>query len=230
MSRQRLIILCLCVAAFVLLSAALIQNRIQFNRTNFQVGSVPMELVNQILPKDVPLSSMRPPAIRASDPIRFGNATSLISIIEYADYQCEGCQAMDAVIHRIARQYGGKVRVVWRDLPAESVHRQAIPAAAFARCAGLQGAYWPVHDELMQASSLGESTYDTIIKDLGLDRSFINACRKSDEVAAAIREDADEARGDGIKSVPFFYVGTQAFDGAIDEDMLKAAIETALGS
>jgi len=39
-----------------------------------------------------------------------------------------------------------------------------------------------------------------------------------------------EAQADGIKSVPFLYVGTQAYDGAIDSEALKQAIERALNS
>ncbi|MFH1077770.1 MAG: thioredoxin domain-containing protein [Patescibacteria group bacterium] len=230
MNKQRLIILCLCVALFLLLAAALVQNRIQFNRTNFRVGSVPIELVNQIIPKDVPLSEMRPPALRASDPMRFGNATSLISIVEYGDYQCEGCQAMDAIIQDVARQYGGKVRVVWRDLPAVSAHRQAMPAAIFARCAGYQGAYWQAHDALIRAPSIGSGTFSDIARDLKLDTTLLSACRSSADVQAAIEQDINEAQGDGIKSVPFFYVGTQAFDTSISGDELKAAVERALGS
>ncbi|MCI0479579.1 DsbA family protein [Candidatus Uhrbacteria bacterium] len=230
MSRQRLIILALLVAAFALLAVAMVHSRIRFNRTNFRVGSVPMEIVNQIVPKDIPLSAMRPPAIRASDHLRFGNATSIVSVIEYGDYRCEGCKAMDAVVMRVASRYDGKVRVVWRDLIAEDAHPDAMPAAVFARCAGLQGRFWDTHDRLMSAASLGNRTYDAVAKDLGLDRKLLDACRALPEVEAAIRQDMNEAMGDGIKSVPFFFVGTQAFEGAIDEDALKAAIEQALNS
>jgi protein-disulfide isomerase len=230
MSRQRIIILILCILFFALLGTYAVVRIVYFRQNNYRVGSIPPEIVNQLLPKDVSLSSMRPPALRASDPVRFGYATSLIAIVEYGDYQCPGCRSMDTVIQRVAATYGGKVRVVWRDALAEGMHPDALSAAIFARCAGLEGKYWQAHDDLMKAERLNEGTLIDIAGRLRLDMKLLAACRKTPAVQAAVRIDTSEAQADGIKSVPFFYVGTQAFDAAVDAETLKAAVDRALNS
>jgi len=230
MSRQRIIILALCILLFGLLAAFTIGRVIDFRRNTYRVGAIPQAIVDQLAPKIVPLASMRPPALRASDPMRFGNVTSVISVIEYGDYQCPVCASMDATIQRVVPPYGGRVRVVWRDFPLIDVHQDSMAAAVFARCAGMQGKYWQAHDELLKASSLGESTYAGIQTRLGLDPKFIAACRKTQAIQDAVTKDVGEAQADGIKSVPFLYVGTQAYDGAIDSEALKQAIERALNS
>lgn len=230
MSRQRIIILILCILFFALLTAFIVNRMIRFKQDTYRVGSIPTEIVNQLSPKDVPLARMRPPALRSADPMRFGNVTSVISVIEYGDYGCAACRTMDATIQQVAAPYKGDVRVVWRDFPVENVESKAIPAAVFARCAGMQGKYWQAHDELMRTQTLNDAAYRNIAELIGLDQRTLSSCQKTKAVEDAVRNDMQEAHSDGIKSAPFFFVGTKAFEGAIDADALKKAVEQALNS
>lgn len=230
MSRQRLIILILCVLFFVLLTVFVVDRVIRFQRNSYRIGSIPTEIVNQLSQKDVPLAQMRPPALRATDPMRFGNVTSVISIIEYGDYGCTACRSMDAVIQRVAAPYRGDVRVVWRDFSMEDGNDASIAAAVFARCAGMQGRYWQAHDELMRTQTLNDAAYRNIAEIIGLDQRILASCQKTKAVKDAVVNDMREAYSDGIRGTPFLFVGTQAIDGAIDAETLKQAVERALNS
>ena len=48
---------------------------------------------------------------------------------------------------KVMKEYKGKVRVAWRDLPLP-FHPNAMPAAIAARAAGEQGKFWEMHDKL----------------------------------------------------------------------------------
>ncbi|MFH1838851.1 MAG: thioredoxin domain-containing protein, partial [Patescibacteria group bacterium] len=230
MLKQRRILLSLSIVIFVLVATAFTFRVVQFKKTHYKVGSVPPEIVNQLLPKDVPISSIRPPALRAIDPIRYGGTTSVVSIIEYGDYECEYCRRMRTEIDSVARSYNGLVRFVWRDFPIEEIHKGSTEVAIFARCAALQGKYWPIHDALMTAEKLNEKTLQQIADSFGLDPIFQKSCRQDAAMEQMVLRDLSEARADGINSAPFIFVGTQAFDGYVDAETLRQAVEKAISS
>ncbi len=230
MTRPRLFSLVGILALFALVVGLIITRITFFNKTRYRVGQIPQEIANQLLPKIIPISSLRPPALRMIDPIRYGNATSLVSVIEFGDYECESCRNMKPVIESVIPKYNGKVRFVWREMPNEVQHKNALSAAVFARCAGLQGRYWEAYDALTTRSSLGETEYRRIAAGLGLDETLLRACRNDPDTEASIKKDVEQARADGINSVPLTFIGASAFEGTLDEATLKQAIEKELSS
>lgn len=232
MNRQRNILLGVCTLLFLSICVALIYRRISYNQTHFQVGSIPSEITNELLPKNIPIDSIRPPALRITDPIRYGNATSIVSVIEFGDFQCEFCRQMSADIKHIVENYGGTVRFVWRDLPIEDSHTQALPAAIFARCAGIQGKYWEAFDALMASPTLNDGVYKNIATRLKLNTQTLDTCKKDPSlgIEATIRKDVQSARADGIQSAPFIFIGTKAFEGQIDPTVIRKTIDESLSS
>lgn len=219
-----------CLGLFVLVSAFFIWKWISFNQSHYRVGNVPPEIARALLPKNIPLSAMRPPAIRPIDPVRYGGTTSSLSVIEFGDYQCEFCKQMHDVIQQVVPAYHGTVRFVWRDFPIEEKHGDALPAAVFARCAGLLGNYWDAHDALMASKNLGNGTYNAISGTLGVDKTILTSCQKDSAIQDTIRLDKQAAEADGVHSAPFIFVGTTAFDHALTADELTKAIDAALGT
>lgn len=220
------IIVCLCV--FALIVGIYVLRAVNFKQTHYQVGQVPAEIAERLLPKDIPLAALRPPALRSQDPIRFGGTTSVISIIEYGDFECPNCRQITPLLQDMARPYGGQVRFVWRDFLPIETRPNALAAAIFARCAGLQNKYWEAHDALISADSLKNRGLDSIAKKLNLDEDQLNACRQAPVIEQAILRDVEEARADGIKNVPVIFVGAQAFESFTDTEALRQAIEKAL--
>lgn len=228
MNRQHIPFLIFFLALTIGLGGLVMYQRQQFTRDHYRIGSVPESVLKELLPESIPLAAMRPPALRPWDPIRFGSASSVISVIEYGDFQCEYCRQMDPVIQQLIASYGGRVRLVWRDFPIEDQHPQAFDAALFARCASLQGKYWPVHDALIAASSLREGSLSDIALTLQLDPKQMAACRSDKGMRDLLVQDIQESQADGVHSVPFIFVGTKAFEGVTDTEVLRQAIDAAL--
>lgn len=227
LNRQRMLLLAGTLAFFVLIVAGYAWWRINFVTSHYRTGEVPQEIINQLLPKDVPLEAMRPPAIRVTDPLRYGGATSVISVIEYGDFECPYCKQMAPEIKKALEPYGGNVRFVWRDLPLSDVHPHAMQAAIFGRCALLQGRFWEAYDALMAEPNLSEAAYTQIARRIGLNTTSLSTCRRDPAVQAAITSDVQEANADGIHSAPFLFIGTKAIDTAIDAAAITEALTAA---
>jgi protein-disulfide isomerase len=170
-----------------------------------------------------------------------GAASAPVTIVEFTDYQCPFCaQHARGTFRAIKAQFvdSGTVRYVVRDLPLQ-MHPLAERAARAARCAGQQGAgkYWRYHDALFEAQSqLAETTFAQIASELGLEPGRFEACTNSSQVAALVRQDAEEAGTAGLNSTPSFVIGRAAggkvtgvvIGGAYPLDQFRRAIEGAL--
>ena len=87
---------------------------------------------------------------------RLGEATAMVGIVEFTDYQCPFCKRFhDQTFSKLKAQYidTGKIQYIIRDFPL-AFHGQAKPAAVAAHCAQAQGDYWTMHHEL------GDSGFD----------------------------------------------------------------------
>lgn len=76
-----------------------------------------------------------------------GDPNAPVLIFDYADYQCEGCAAMNPQLNKIVEEYDGKVAVVFRTY-IQSYHQNGTAAASAANAAAKQG-YWKEFKDLM---------------------------------------------------------------------------------
>jgi protein-disulfide isomerase len=126
------------------------------------------------------------------------------------------------------KEYDGRVRLVFKDLPLPS-HALARPAAEAARCAGSLGRYWPYHDKLFAAQPNFERA-DLIryATDLALPREAFERCLDSRRFAAAVEADLAQARALGVRSTPTFFINGRPFVGAQPIENFRSVIDDAL--
>lgn len=79
-----------------------------------------------------------------------GSKDASVVIVEYADYQCSYCAAMNSLINKIVEDYDGKVAVVMRSYVL-SYHPNGVQGAAAANAAAIQG-YWKGYKDLLFAN------------------------------------------------------------------------------
>lgn len=119
--------------------------------------------------------------------VSVGDPDAPVVVREFADYQCPACARFSDASEQLKKEYveAGKVRFVYFDLPLQQ-HDNAVPAAQAARCAGDQGDYWKMHEELfdMQAEWSGSGspvdTFSRYANDLGLDERRFRRCMNTD--------------------------------------------------
>jgi protein-disulfide isomerase len=128
--------------------------------------------------------------------------------IVYADFECPYCAAVEA------RLRDAPVRTVFRHFPVLASHPRALPAACAAEAAGLQGAFWAMHDALFDdAARLEDPHLWARAERLGLDVARFDADRRADAVAARVTADFRAGVRGGVVTTPTLFVDGVAFAG-----------------
>jgi len=147
-----------------------------------------------------------------------GNPQARVAVMEYSDFDCTYCGTYATQTQpRIEADYvrTGMVKYFFRDLPGPE-HPGALFKARAARCAGDQGKFWEMHDQLF-ASQKTWSDQDPfrLTRELGLDGGIFSDCLNGDRHTDAIRRSAASAARLGINGTPAFLVGTLSEDGSV---------------
>lgn len=161
-----------------------------------------------------------------------GDPNAVVTIVEFADFQCPYCKQTETTLSALLRKYPGQVNLAFRDFPLGAIHPHAEKAAEAARCAGKQGKFWEFHDALFaNQAKLDEPGLKAIAQTLALDENSFQSCLASGEYKAQILQDQEEGRKAGISATPGFFINGIAVTGAqaetafekIIDDELKAA-------
>jgi protein-disulfide isomerase len=136
-----------------------------------------------------------------------------VTIVEYGDFECSVCRAVEPGVRMILEQHSSKVRFVYRHFPIESAHPHALIAAEAAETAASQGKFWEMHDLLMQQGArLDRETLDRNAESLGLDIAEFKASLDDEIYRQRIREQVDGAIRDHVRSTPAFFVNGRFCD------------------
>ena len=151
-----------------------------------------------------------------------GSATAPVTIYEMSDFQCPWCgRFARETLPILEREYvaTGKVKIVFVNFPL-SMHKNAVPAAELAMCAGRQGKFWQVHDLLFRHQDRWEGlaqpgSYFLALGDsAGVDRDQLVACVRTGATRAIVEEDANGSARTGARSTPAFYIEGGMMTGA----------------
>jgi len=139
------------------------------------------------------------------DPVR-GDANAPVTIVEFTDFQCPSCAAMQPILEEALKSYGSKVRWVVRDFPL-AMHANARKAAEAANAANAQGKFFEYIALLMKRqNALDIPSLKKYASELGLDRARFDAELDSGKYAAEVKHDVDEGELYGIDSTPAVFV------------------------
>jgi len=150
-----------------------------------------------------------------------------VTVLEYGDFECPYCGRAEPVLRELLRDFGD-VRYVWRHLPLNDVHASAQQAAEAAEAAGGQGAFWEMHDLLLDhQDALRIPDLVGYAQELGLDVERFEDDLRTRAGVAHIAEDVDTADLSGVSGTPTFFVNGLRHYGAYDIDSLSAAVRAA---
>ncbi|HCQ31103.1 TPA: hypothetical protein DIU27_01805 [Candidatus Collierbacteria bacterium] len=76
-----------------------------------------------------------------------GAANAKIKVVEFTDFECPYCERAFPTVNAIMEKYKGKISLEYKSFPL-SFHPSAQKAAEAALCAGEQGKFWEMHDDL----------------------------------------------------------------------------------
>jgi Na+/H+ antiporter NhaA len=150
-----------------------------------------------------------------------------VTVLEYGDFECPFCGQAEPVLRELLREHGD-VAYVWRHLPLNDVHPNAQRAAEAAEAASEQGAFWEMHDLLLEHQEA--LTYRDLIgyaEQLGLDAERFEEDLRTRVGAGHIAQDVDSADLSAVSGTPTFFVNGLRHYGAYDIATLSAAVKAA---
>jgi Na+/H+ antiporter NhaA len=161
------------------------------------------------------------------DHIRGPKKDALVTLVEYGDFECPYCGQAEPAVRGLIREFG-ELRFVFRHLPLTEVHPHAQLAAEAAEAADLQGAFWEMHDMLMDHQG-ALTTKDLIgyAASIGCDSDKFAADLRKHVGAYRVAEDVDSADLATVSGTPTFFINGIRYYGAFDLDALKEAVHTA---
>jgi protein-disulfide isomerase len=152
---------------------------------------------------------------------------ALVTLVEYGDFECPYCGQAEPAVRELISQYG-ELRFVFRHLPLTEVHPHAQLAAEAAEAAAAQGAFWGMHDLLMDHQ--GALTFSDLVRyagTLGLNTERFAADLRKHAGAYRVAEDVDSADLATVSGTPTFFINGIRYYGAFDLAALSEAVHTA---
>jgi protein-disulfide isomerase len=163
------------------------------------------------------------PPIRPEDPVRGSSDENAVTIVEFADFTCVYCRAVEQEIVTVL-QRNPEVRHVWRDMPIASDTPEAMVAAVAGRCAKDQGKFWDMHNLLIQANRVTLETVQDFARQISLNQTNFTTCMSSDTHIRAIQSDIQIARTHNLTSAPTLFIGNEAISGFATASEIQWAI------
>ena len=167
-----------------------------------------------------------------------GPATALVTIVEFADFQCPFSARVQPTLDALRTEYGDKLRIVWRNEPLPN-HKAAEPAAEAAfevRDEKGDAAFWDVHDRLFAGQKglvQGDKPDLDAIADFasaaGASRARVMAAMAGRTRKAQIVADVSLADDFQATGTPSFFVNGRRIVGAQPKEKFEKIIDEELG-
>jgi protein-disulfide isomerase len=163
-----------------------------------------------------------------------GPAQAPVTLEEFGDFQCPPCGMLSGPLQEMEKDYGPKLRVIFRNFPFPN-HEHALEAAYAAEAAGLQGRYWEMHDLLYKEQANWSKAPDakqrfvSYAKILGLEMDRFETDVAGPTVKARVTADQERGKSLGVNATPSIFINNQGVPPtSLNPTALRAAIDEAL--
>lgn len=165
----------------------------------------------------------------------FGDEKAPVTIVEYSDFQCPYCGRGFSTLKEVEKEYGDKVRVIFKNLPLE-FHPMAMPAAKYFEAIAMQDGKKArkFHDEIFsnqtKLNQEGEKFLKATAKKVGANLAKVQKDMNSDEVQKRIQANMEEAKKFEFSGTPGFLINGVSLRGAYPFQEFKKIIDRQLSA
>jgi protein-disulfide isomerase len=136
-----------------------------------------------------------------------GPTSAPVTVVNYGDYQCPGCQKTHRSTEKMARELLDKVRLVQRHFPLVKSHPRALRAAEAAEAAAAQGKFWEMHRRLyLRPDRFRDRDLRGHANEIGLDLERFDREMASGIYADQILKDFHFSLNHGITGTPTTFI------------------------
>jgi protein-disulfide isomerase len=204
-------------------------------------GKTLLSVVTMDLTRDPQAETMAKIDLRGR-PVR-GNQDAKVTVVVYDDFECPYCSRMHETLIEVLKNYGDRIKVVYKDFPLKEIHPWAERAAIDSGCLAKQGgaAYWDFADFVhangreiqgeQRPLKAQQAEVDRIAMEAGkrhsADEAALADCVKT-QPKTDLEASLKEAEGLGVESTPEVIVDGMKMDGAVPENELRAVLDKEL--
>ncbi len=173
-----------------------------------------------------------------------GAKDAKVTVVVFDDFQCPFCSRMHQTLFQdVMKDYGDRVKVIYKDFPLFEIHPWAGRAAIDAGCLAQQstGAFWDFADTVHYnpRQIMGDkrplegqiAELDRVTLELGrkhdVDSAKLEQCVKAQN-QDALRASVKEGETLGVEGTPALFINGVKLDGAVPAADLRAALDQAL--
>lgn len=159
-----------------------------------------------------------------------------VTLVEFLDFECEGCRAAYPFVEDLRETYDGQVTFVVRYFPMDG-HANARNAAHAVEAAARQGRFEDMYAQMYETQTQWGERRDSqaalfrgFAEDMGLDMTQFDADVDSPDVAERVQADVDDGLALGVSGTPTFFLNGEILQvGTTEEftDAIDAALERA---
>ncbi len=173
---------------------------------------------------------------------QLGPKTALVTLVEFADFQCPFCKRVQPQLQQIRTAYGADVRIVFKHEPLP-MHPRAEPAAELSLEALAEkgdAGFWAAHDKLYDAQpQLEDADLARVAVELHLDTTKVATAISTHKYKRVIDADMDQSDDFKASGTPHFFINGRRLVGAqpfakfktiIDEELAKGRALVAAGT
>ncbi len=173
-----------------------------------------------------------------------GAKDAKVTVVVYDDFQCPFCSRMHQELFQgVMKDYGDRVKVIYKDFPLFEIHPWAGHAAVNGGCLAQQSgaAFWDFADTVHYnpRQIMGDkrplegqiAELDRVTLELGhkhdVDMTKLEQCVKAQN-QATLQASVKEATELGVEGTPALFINGVKLDGAVPESELRATLDQAL--
>jgi protein-disulfide isomerase len=159
--------------------------------------------------------------VAAGDSQSKGPKNAPLEVIIFSDFQCPFCKRVEPTLAQMEKEYGGKIRMTWKNFPLP-FHNNAEPAAEAAMAAAAQGKFWQMHDTLFtNNTALERANLEKYAQDLGLNMAKFKADLDAQKYKDQIQSDTKEGQAVGVNGTPAVFINGRKINGAYPWETFK---------
>ncbi len=158
-----------------------------------------------------------------------------VTVVEFLDFECEGCRAAYPLVEELRAQYGDRVEFVLRYFPL-SGHFNGERAARSVEAAAQQGKLEPMYHKMYETQAEwgeqrvpADDVFRGFAEELGLDMAAYDAAYADPATAERVALDMADGEALGVMGTPTFFVNGMQIPLQSRED-LRVAVESALAN
>lgn len=167
----------------------------------------------------------------------FGAAAAPVSMVVFSDFQCPVCKEEALILREnVAKNYGDKVRVTFKDFPLDAIHNWARTAALAGRCVYRQdqAKFWDYFDwAYANQQNIGLDNFNNKLQDFanekGLDGMQLGRCIETKATEAEVNREVSEGHALQVSATPTVFLNGRKLEGGLAwqtmEQLIKLEID-----